>query len=155
MTEEGLDAQILKVRALPPAGPQRFVRQVEGVLEDRQPRHQPGRHRRHAWTVRIDRAETLLQLRPINRSGQPHQHVVHVDVLVEPGAEQILLTGLAPLVWPGHRRRQSTESRFVPHTNRKMKLQGNSQPTGCFLQSPNDYRGCAASLFSSLPIVHG
>ena len=57
----------------------------------------PGRQRRHARAVRIDRAETLLQHRPINRSGQPHQLVAHVDDLVEPDAEQILLTGLAPL----------------------------------------------------------
>lgn len=72
------------------------------MLEDRQPRHQPGRQRRHAGTVRVDRAETLLQHRPVDRLRQAHQLVLHVDDLIEPGAEKILFSRLALLAWPGH-----------------------------------------------------
>ena len=72
----------------------------------------------------------------------------------------ILLAGLAPLVWSAHRRppihrRQGTESRFAPNANHKTILQGNSQPTGRFLQLPNDCRSRSTRFINSLQIGHG
>ena len=102
MLEELLAAQILEIGVLNPTRAQRLVRQVEGVLEDRQPGHQPRRQGRHARSVGIDRAETLFQHRPVDGLRQPHQFVLHVENLIKAGAEQILFSRLAPLAWLAH-----------------------------------------------------
>jgi hypothetical protein len=46
-----------------------FVRQVVGVFEDHQPRHQPGRQRRRAAAVLIDGAERRFEKPPISRAS--------------------------------------------------------------------------------------
>jgi hypothetical protein len=69
------------------------------MLEDRQARHQPGRQGRHAGTIAVDRAASLLDEAPRDRMRELHQLVPHVDDLVEPGAEQVLLARLAPFPW--------------------------------------------------------
>lgn len=104
VAEELFAAEILEIGVLHPAGAQLLVRQVEGMFEDRQPRHQPRWQRRHAGVVGIDRAEAPLQKWPVDRLRQPHQLVSHVDDLIQPGAEQVLLSRLAPLAWSRHRR---------------------------------------------------
>src|SRR5262245_36413282 len=98
--EELLPAEVLEVRVLHPALAQNLVGQIVGVLEQGQPRHQPGRQRRLARLVAIDRPELLLQETPVDRPRQLHQRVLHVDDLVKPRAEQILLATLPPLAWP-------------------------------------------------------
>lgn len=85
--KELLAAQVLKVGVLHPALAQRLVGQVERVLQNGQPRHQPRRQWRHASSVRIDRPKAGFQHRPVNSLRQTHKFVLHVDDLVEPGSE--------------------------------------------------------------------
>ena len=67
------------------------------VLEDREPRHQPRRQRRMPPDlVGIDRAEPLLEEAPVDRPTELRQRVVHVDDLVEPRLEEIILPAAAP-----------------------------------------------------------
>ena len=89
-----------KVRVLDPARAQVLVRQVVHRLEDRQARHQPRRQRRMARLVRIDRSEPLLEKPPVDRPAELRQRVAHVDDLVEPRPEQIVLSAVPPLLRP-------------------------------------------------------
>src|SRR5205807_4951223 len=103
MLEKLLAAEVLEVRVLHPAIAQSLVGKVVSVLEDRQPRHQPRRQRRLARFVGVHRPERILQKTPIDRPPQLHQRVFHVDDLIKPRAEQILLAGLPSLAW-SHRK---------------------------------------------------
>ena len=71
------------MRVLDPAGAQLFIGEIEGMLEDRKPGHQPCRQRRHAGAVGIDRAASLLDEAPRHRLRQPDQLLIHVDDLIE------------------------------------------------------------------------
>ncbi len=110
MSEKLLAAEVLEVRVLHPAIAQTLVGKVVGMLEDRQPCHQPRRQRRLARLVRVDRPEPLLQKTPIDRLRQLHQRVVHIDDLVKPRAKQILLATLPPLAW-SHRKSPAPSAR--------------------------------------------
>ena len=44
--------------------------------------------------------EATFKKPPIHRPRQPHQRMVDVDDLIEPGAKQILLARLPPFPWP-------------------------------------------------------
>src|SRR5207302_3340024 len=103
MLEKLLAAEVLEVRVLHPAIAQSLVGKAVSVLEDRQPRHQPRRQRRLARFVGVHRPERILQKTPIDRPPQLHQRVFHVDDLIKPRAEQILLAGLPSLAW-SHRK---------------------------------------------------
>src|ERR1700758_3321863 len=103
MLEKLLAAEVLEVRVLNPALAQSLVGKVVSVLEDRHSRHQPRRQRRLTRLVGVDRPEPLSQKTPIDRPRQLHQRVVHVDDLIKPRAEQILLAGLPSLAW-SHRK---------------------------------------------------
>src|SRR6516165_7059586 len=103
MLEKLLAAEVLEIRVLHPAIAQSLVGKVVAVLEDRQPCHQPRRQRRLARLVRVDRTESFFQKTPVDRPCQLHQRVVHVDDLIKPCAEQILLAALPPLAW-SHRK---------------------------------------------------
>ncbi len=70
------------------------------MLEDGQPRHQSRRQWRAARIIRVDLAEPLFQEPPIHRSPQRHHWMLQIDDLIEPRAEQILLSRLPPLRWP-------------------------------------------------------
>jgi len=98
MAEELFAAEILEIRVFHPTGAQLLVRQVERMLEDRQPGHQPRWRWWHAG-VGIDRAEAPLQKRLVDRLRQPHQFERHVDDLIQTGMEQVLLSRIAPLAW--------------------------------------------------------
>jgi hypothetical protein len=52
-----------------------------------------------AGTIGVHRTEAALEKAPVDRGRQFCQRVVHVDDLVEPGAEQVLLTAVASLFW--------------------------------------------------------
>jgi hypothetical protein len=65
------------------------------VLEDRQPRHQSRRQWRAARIIRVDRPKLPFQELPIHRAPQRHQRMLHVDDLVKPGPEQVLLSRLS------------------------------------------------------------
>jgi hypothetical protein len=103
MLEKLLAAEVLEVRVLHPAIAQSLVGKVVSVLEDCQSRHQPRRQRRLTRLVGVDRPEPLFQKTPVDRPRQLHQRVVHVDDLIKPRAEQILLAGLPSLAW-SHRK---------------------------------------------------
>src|SRR6266702_4557423 len=79
MLEKFLAAEVLEVRILHPAIAQSLVGKVVGVLEDRQPRHQPRRQWRRARLIGVDRPKRLLQKTPIDRPRQLHQRVFHID----------------------------------------------------------------------------
>src|SRR5437660_489819 len=65
--------------------------------------YQPRRQRRLARFVGVHRPERILQKTPIDRPPQLHQRAFHVDDLIKPRAEQILLAGLPSLAW-SHRK---------------------------------------------------
>src|SRR6266540_4019803 len=133
MLEELLAAEVLEVRVLHPAITQSLVGKVISVLEDRQPRHQPRRQRRLARLVGVHRTKLLFQKTPVDRPRQLHQGVVHVDDLVKPGAEQILLAALPPLAWrianlPLHQLRARRITAFDSRESSKSNLQGSRPP---------------------------
>ena len=99
MLEKLLAAEVLLVGVLDPALTQHLVGEVGGVLEDRQPRHQSRRQWRAARIIRVDRPKLPFQELPIHRAPQRHQRMLHVDDLIEPGPEQILLSRLPPFPW--------------------------------------------------------
>ena len=100
MLEELLAAKELVIGILDPARAQILVGEIMHVLEDREPRHQPRRQRRMAGLVGIDRAEPLLEKAPVDRAAELRQRVVHVDDLVEPRLEEIILPAVPPLLGP-------------------------------------------------------
>ena len=71
-----------------------------------------------ARSVRIDRAEPLLQKAPVNRPRQLRQRMIGIDDLVEPRLEEIVLPTIAPVSWPHritlHRADGGRESRPKP-----------------------------------------
>jgi len=97
MAKELFTAEQLIIGVLDPAFAQRLVRQVVGVLEDRQPRHQARGQRRLTRPIAIGLAEGLFQKRPIDVAAQRRQRVLHVDDLIQPGAKKIVLSGRTPL----------------------------------------------------------
>src|SRR5260221_14644863 len=133
MLEELLAAEVREVRFPHPPIAESLVGKVIGVLEDRQPRHQPRRQRRLARLVGVDRPERLLQKTPIDRPRQLHQRVFYIDDLVKPCAEQILLTGLPSFAW-SHRKSPAPSARARRITpcdsteSSKSNLQGSRPP---------------------------
>ena len=79
-----------------PRGPWRMKTTAPSQLTPR-----AGTRSRHTEAIRIDLAKALLQNRPIDRLRQRYQFVLHVEDLVEPGTERILLSGLALVTWSG------------------------------------------------------
>jgi len=88
----------LIIGILEPAVAQSLVRKVVHVLQNCEAGHQPRRQRRLARPVVIDGAEALLQKAPVDRAGELRQRMAHVDDLVEPGLEKIVLSALASLL---------------------------------------------------------
>jgi len=93
-------AEILEIWVLHPAIAQRLVREVMHVLQDQQPGHQPGRQRRMARAILVDRAKRARQEAPVGRPRKPRQRVIEVDDLVQLGAEEIELARLAWFLRP-------------------------------------------------------
>jgi hypothetical protein len=92
VAEELHAAEVLPVWVLGPAQLQLLVRQSERVLEDREAGHQPRGQWRLAGAIRVHIAELLIEQRPAHLAAEPDQLVAHVDDLVEPRPEQIVLT---------------------------------------------------------------
>ena len=95
--EEFLTTEQLIICILQPALAQPLVGEIVHVLEDRDPSHEPRRQWRMARTIGVHRTEAPLEKAPVDRGRQLCRRVVHVDDLVEPGAEQILRTAVASL----------------------------------------------------------
>ncbi len=97
MLEKLLAAEVLVIRVLDPLLTHHFIAEIVGMLENREPRHQPRPQRWPPGAVGIHRTELLFQAPPVDRPRQLHQRVIHVDDLVEPRAKQILLAAFPPL----------------------------------------------------------
>ena len=82
MAEAQLAAEELVIRVLQPERAQRLVRQIVHVLQDEQPRHQPGRQAGLARTGRADAGKAAIEEPPIDLAGQPHQRVAQIDDLL-------------------------------------------------------------------------
>jgi hypothetical protein len=93
--KEFLPAEILEIRILKPACRQFLIREIEGVFQDRQPRHAPYRQRRLTRLVRISRAEARFEKTPIDGKRQQHQLMAKIDDLVESCLEEVVLTRFA------------------------------------------------------------
>jgi len=83
VAEAQLAAEELIIRVLQPAPAQRLVRQVVHVLQDKQPRHQPGRQAGLARTWRADAGKASVEKPPIDLAGQPHQRMTQIDDLFQ------------------------------------------------------------------------
>ncbi|MGE0282816.1 MAG: hypothetical protein AB7P20_19685 [Rhizobiaceae bacterium] len=82
-----------------------------------------------------------------------YQRVPHVDDRIQPGAEQVLLSRLVVLAWPGHRVR--LDSRIGAQWNRQIELRENSGQTPQILQCRIHNLPQSESHINGLPIVHG
>jgi len=87
------------------------------MLEDCQPRHQPGGQRRPARLVRVNRAKLLAEKVTINRPRQLGECVPGVDDLIQPCPQQVMLAAIARFLWSHLRpqkRSKGRESQNVP-----------------------------------------
>jgi hypothetical protein len=84
MAEELLAAEQLIIGVLDPNLAQPLIRQIERVLENGEPRHQPGWQGRMAGAVLVDGAKRLFQKTPVNLARQLGQRVLYLDDLVQP-----------------------------------------------------------------------
>ena len=100
VAEELLAAEEREIGVLDPAVAQGLVGEIVHVLEDRQTRHQAGRQRRLAPFIGIDRAEPLLQKAPVDGSRQFDQRMGHIEDLVEPRPEKIVLPAVSTFLRP-------------------------------------------------------
>ena len=159
MLEELLPTEELEIGILDPAVTQRLIAQVVHVLEKRQACHQLRRQRRAAGTIRIDRSELRLQKPLIDNARELHQRVRQINDPIQPGAEQILLTGLLSLPRP-HRspsldHLKGKESQPPIRRNRKTNLQENRSAAAKFRQKELFEKAQSAISFNALEILHG
>lgn len=117
--EHRLAAEELEIRVLHPARAQRFVGQVVHVLEDQQPRDQPGRQRRLPGPGPVHRTKTRCHELPIDLPGQPHQRVPEVDDRLQRRPEQLDLTIVAR---SAHRSLPSANAAQGNHVSPKMRI---------------------------------
>jgi hypothetical protein len=132
--EDLLAAEELVIGILDPARAQILVGEIMHVLEDRQPRHQPRWQRRMSDLVGIDRAETLLEEAPGNRPTELRQRVVHVDDLVEPRLEEIILPAVPPLLGPHRITLRQADGETESRPNAPINLQEIKLTAAAFLQ---------------------
>ncbi len=98
MAEELLAAEVLEIGVLQPSFAELFVREVEGVLEEGQAGHEAGGQGRLSGSVAVDGAEVRLEGGPCDLVGELHEGVLEVDDLIEPGAEEVGLSAVAPFL---------------------------------------------------------
>src|SRR5271154_5875262 len=132
--EELLAAEQLVIGVLDPARAQLLVREIVHVLEDRQPRHQPGRKRRMAGFVGVDRAEPLLQEPPVDDLAELRQRMSHVDDLVEPRPKEIVLPAVPPLFRPHRINLRQADGRRESRPATPINLQEIKPANAAFLQ---------------------
>src|SRR5258708_4750904 len=105
--EKLLAAKVLVIRILDPLLAHHLVAEIIGVLENREPRHQPGRQRRPPGAIGIYGTELPFQKPPLDRPRQLRQPRIHVTDLGSPETKQILLAAFPPLPWPHRTLRKS------------------------------------------------
>ena len=117
----------LVIRVLDPALHHRLIGEVEGMLEIRQPDHQPGGLRRPAERA-IEAAKLMIEPVPVDQTGQAKQLVTVVEDLVEAAAVEIagarhrrlgshgktpVLIGSVPRCWHSTMLREGEESFYL------------------------------------------
>jgi hypothetical protein len=132
--EELLAAEQLVIGVLNPARTKILVGEIVHVLEDREPRHQPRRQRRMAGLVRIDHAEPLFEEAPIDRPAELGERVIHVDDLVEPRPEEIILPAVSPLLGPHRITLRQADGETESRSNDPINLQEIKPTAAAFLQ---------------------
>ena len=122
-------------------------------------RHQPGRQRRHAGAIAVDRAALLLDEAPRDRFRELHQLMLHVDDLVEPvrGTDPARPSPGAPVASCAISSvpLASRESRFAESRNPQSNLQGNAPYQSAFRQNQTLQTAQSLNGVSELRIVHG
>ena len=88
-----MTAEVLPVRVLDPAIHQRFVRQIERVLEIVKPDQQPNRFRRSSRVRAVTLRERHVEPGPVNLPRQNTQRMIQIQQLLKPSLKQIQLTG--------------------------------------------------------------
>ena len=86
MLEELLPGEVLEIRVMDPAFADALVGQPVDMLEQQQPDHEPGFN---PWPalVAVVRRDLAVDPLPVDLAREPHQLVLHVDDLFEPGPE--------------------------------------------------------------------
>ena len=98
------------------------------------PRHQPRRQRRMSGLVGIDRAEPLLEKAPVDRPAELRERVIHVDDLVEPRPEEIVLPAVPPLLGPHRITLRQADGETESRPNAPINLQEIKPTAAAFLQ---------------------
>jgi hypothetical protein len=91
--KEPLAAEGLEIRVLHPGGADRLVGEPLHVLEDVQPRHQPGRQTGPADLIDEGLAAGRVELRPVDAPAQLQQLMAGVEDRLEGLAEHVGLRG--------------------------------------------------------------
>lgn len=89
--KERLAGEMLVIRVLDPPGDDGLVRQLEGMLEIHQPRHQAWRCRRPTLVRREEGCPFPFEKLPIDQRGELHQLVVRIDHVDQSRTEQVIL----------------------------------------------------------------
>ena len=155
VAEAQFAAEELVIRVPQPARTEHLVRQVVHVIQDEQPRHQPGRQRRLPHTRCAYAGKTAVEKLPIDLPRQPHQRVPQVDDVLERRPQQILLTivpwlchRVPPTPMTRHRIAQITE-------NRNPKSPETRAQTCHFRQNRSLQNGRSPAPLNGLAVLHG
>ena len=89
--KEDLAGQVLAGGIFHPPRDHRLIRQPVGMLQIKQPRHQPRRCRRTPLAGRKEPRPFALEHRPVDQRRQLHQLMPPVDHANKPGTQQIIL----------------------------------------------------------------
>jgi hypothetical protein len=91
VAEELLATEISIIRVLQPTVSQALIRKIVHMLGNCQTRHEPGRQRRAARQVGVNRSQPLAEKVPIDRPCQFGQRVPGIDNLTQPSTKKIML----------------------------------------------------------------
>src|SRR4051812_28827875 len=113
----------LEIRVVDPALAHPLIGQPVNELEQQQSDHEAGLD---PWpaVLAVERCDLAVDPVPIDLAGEQNQLVLHVDDLVQPRPEQIVLSRRLVLVRPHRPLRCTTESWSAAKGNPKTKLQG-------------------------------
>jgi hypothetical protein len=86
--EELRPGEVLEVRVIDPAVANAFIRQAVNVLEQQEADDEPSLD---SWPalLGIQRGNLAIEKVPVDLARELHQLVLHVDILIQPRAEQI------------------------------------------------------------------
>ena len=151
-------AEVLPVGVLDPAQHGLFVRQIVGVLEVVQPHHQARWQRRLTRTIAVHLAELAARQLPVDQTAEPDQLVLHVDDLIEPRPEQVVLP-FRLLPWPHARLRPDALRNAIMvrgcWESGAYGLARNPDPGAEIRQLPAHRLTSLSRQINSFPVLHG